>query len=142
MILDIPLVTDLQLLQKRRQELIDKRLVEANTRRFAHDYAVGDEVLRLIYRPDKMEPRAVGPYRITRVHSNGTITIELSPGVVGRINIRRVKPNTDERRGCIEPMSKLRLTSAVSLFLFCSQNEINGSHHSGCLPELFTKTGV
>jgi hypothetical protein len=67
------------------------------TRRGQHETVrsrleVGDEVLRLVYRPDKMEPRAVGPYRITRVHSNGTITIELSPGVVERINIRRVKP--------------------------------------------------
>jgi hypothetical protein len=33
----------------------------------------------------------MGPYRITRVHSNGTITIELSPGVVERTNIRRAE---------------------------------------------------
>jgi transposase InsO family protein len=92
MVLNIPLVTDLQQLQKRRQELIDKRLIEANTKRFAHDYAVGDEVLRLAYRPDKLEPRAFGPYTITRVHTNGTLSIEVSPGVVERINIRRVKP--------------------------------------------------
>jgi transposase InsO family protein len=92
MILNIPLVTDLQQLQKRRQELIDKRLIEANTKRFAYDYAVGDEVLRLVYRPDKLEPRAIGPYTIVRVHTNGTLSIEVSPGVVERINIRRVKP--------------------------------------------------
>jgi hypothetical protein len=79
MVLNIPLVTDLQQLQKRRQELIDKRLIEANTKRFAHDYAVGDEVLRLAYRPDKLEPRAFGPYTITRVHTNGTLSIEVSP---------------------------------------------------------------
>jgi transposase InsO family protein len=91
-ILNIPMITDLQQLQKRRQELIDRRLIEANNRRFAHDYAVGDEVLRLVYRPDKLEPRAVGPYSITRVHTNGTLSIEVSPGVVERINIRRVKP--------------------------------------------------
>jgi hypothetical protein len=65
MILNIPMITDLQQLQKRRQELIDRRLIDANNRRFAHDYAVGDEVLRLVYQPDKLEPRAVGPYPIT-----------------------------------------------------------------------------
>ena len=92
MILNLPLVTDLQQLQKRRQEIIDKTLLSANTKRFSYDYAVGDEVLRLVYRPDKLEPRAVGPYTITQVHTNGTLSIELSPGVVERINIRRVKP--------------------------------------------------
>jgi transposase InsO family protein len=92
MILNLPLVTDLQQLQKRRQEIIDKTLLSANTKRFSYDYAVGDEVLRLVYRPDILEPRAVGPYTITQVHTNGTLSIELSPGVVERINIRRVKP--------------------------------------------------
>jgi hypothetical protein len=92
MILNIPLITDLQQLQKRRQELIDKRLIEANAKRFAYDYAVGEKVLRLAYHPDKLDPRAVGPYTITQVHANGTLTIEISPCVVERINIRRVKP--------------------------------------------------
>jgi hypothetical protein len=92
MILHIPLVTDLQQLQKRRQELIDQRLLSANTKRFSYDYAIGDEVLKLIYQPDKLEARATGPFPITRVHTNGTVTIETSPGVVERINIRRIKP--------------------------------------------------
>jgi transposase InsO family protein len=92
MILNIPLVTDLQQLQKRRQDLIDKRLIEANTKRFSYDYAVGDQVLRLQYRPDKLEPRAVGPYTITRVHANGTVSIAVSPGVIERVNLRRIKP--------------------------------------------------
>jgi transposase InsO family protein len=92
MILNIPLVTDLQLLQRRRQELIDRRLLIANARRFSKDYTIGDEVLKLTYQPDKLEPRAIGPFRIVRVHTNGTVTLETSPGVVERINIRRVKP--------------------------------------------------
>jgi hypothetical protein len=70
MILNISLVTDLQQLQKRRQELIDQRLIEANTKRFAYDYATGDEVLRLVCHPDKLEPRT-RPYTITRIHTNG-----------------------------------------------------------------------
>jgi hypothetical protein len=92
MILNIPLVTDLQQLQKRRQALIDRRLLTANTKRFSCDYAIGDEVLKLTHQPDKLEPRAIGPFPITRVHANGTVTIETSPGVVERINIRRLKP--------------------------------------------------
>jgi transposase InsO family protein len=92
MILNIPLVTDFQQLQKRRQDLIDKRLLLANAKRYSRDYAMGDEVRKLVYQPDKLDPRATGPYRIDRVHTNGTVTIEISPGVLERINIRRVKP--------------------------------------------------
>ncbi|KAG7350439.1 hypothetical protein IV203_009799 [Nitzschia inconspicua] len=92
MILNIPLITDLQQLQKRRQQLVDQRLILANTKRFSYDYAIGDEVLKLTYNPDKLQPRATGPYKIIRVHQNGTLSIQLSPGVVERINIRRVKP--------------------------------------------------
>ena len=92
MILNIPLVTDLQQLQRRRQELIDQRLLVANTKRYSYDYAVGDEVLKLTPLPDKLEPRATGPFPIVRVHANGTVTITTSPGVEERINIRRLKP--------------------------------------------------
>jgi transposase InsO family protein len=92
MILNLPLVTDLQQLQKRRQEIIDRRLLEANNKRFSHDYAIGEEVLKLTYHPDKLEPRATGPFPIARVHANGTVTIVTSPGVVERIHIRRLKP--------------------------------------------------
>ncbi|KAG7342242.1 hypothetical protein IV203_007334 [Nitzschia inconspicua] len=92
MILNIPLITDLQQLQKRRQALIDQRLIAANTKRFSYDYAIGDKVLKLVYNPGKLEPRAKGPYSITRVHANGTLSIQLAPGVIERINMRRVKP--------------------------------------------------
>ena len=33
-----------------------------------------------------------GPYVITEVHVNGTITIQLGPNVTERINIRQVIP--------------------------------------------------
>ncbi|KAG7340303.1 integrase core domain containing protein [Nitzschia inconspicua] len=95
MILNIPLVTDLQLLQKRRQTLIDQRLIEANTKRFSYDYAIGDKVLKLVYKPGKLEPRAIGPFEVIRVHQNGTLSIQLSAGVIERINVRRVKPYHD-----------------------------------------------
>jgi hypothetical protein len=68
MFLNTPFVTDLQQLQRHHQELIDQRLIAANTKRFSHDYAIGDEVLKLSYKPDKLEPRATGPFIVTRVH--------------------------------------------------------------------------
>mmetsp|Transcript_89531 Transcript_89531/g.175229 ORF Transcript_89531/g.175229 Transcript_89531/m.175229 type:complete len:1053 (-) Transcript_89531:4218-7376(-) len=92
MFLDIPLITDLVAIHQNRQHLIDQRLIAANRKRFSYDYAVGEEVLKLVYRPDKLEARAEGPYPIERVHTNGTLTIRLNPRVIERINIRRVKP--------------------------------------------------
>jgi hypothetical protein len=91
MILNIPLITDLEQLQKRRQRLIDQRLIAANTKRFSYVYQIGDEVLKLVYKPNKLEPQAVGPYPIQRVHANGTLTIQLNPGVVEQISLMRVK---------------------------------------------------
>ena len=48
MLLDIPLIADLATIRGNRQQLIDRRLIEANRKRFAHDYQPGDEVLRLV----------------------------------------------------------------------------------------------
>lgn len=92
MILNIPLNTDLQLLRQRRQQLIDDRLILANRRRFSYDYQVGQEVLKIVYNPDKLQARAIGPYVIEQVHANGTLTIRLNPTTIERISLRRVKP--------------------------------------------------
>jgi hypothetical protein len=35
--------------------------------------AIGDEVLKLIYQPTKLAPRAIALFRIERVHTNGTL---------------------------------------------------------------------
>ncbi len=50
-ILNIPLVTNLELLRERRQQHIDQRLITANAKRFSYDYQVGDEILKLAYMP-------------------------------------------------------------------------------------------
>jgi hypothetical protein len=92
MVLDPPLVTDLRLIQEHRQQLIDDRRIAANRCCFSYDFNVGDEVLKLIYKPDKLQPRATGPYRVERVHTNGTLTIRLSPTTMERISLRRDKP--------------------------------------------------
>ncbi len=91
-VLDLPLIADLQLIQERHQQLIDERLIKANRRCFSHDYAIGDEVLKLEFKPKKLQPRATGPYRVVQVHANGTVTIRLTPHTIERISIRRIKP--------------------------------------------------
>ena len=92
MVLDIPLIADWQLIQQHRQQLIDSRLIAANRKRFSYDYHIGDEVLKLTFKPDKLSTRANGPYRIETVHTNGTVTIRLNPQTIERISIRRIKP--------------------------------------------------
>ena len=92
MILDLPVVADLNLIRERKQQLIDERLITANRKRFSYDYHVGDEIMKLIYKPDKLQPRAEGPYPIVQVHTNGTVTIQKAPYLIERINIRRIKP--------------------------------------------------
>ena len=92
MILDIPVIADWNLIREHRQQLIDQRLIAANRKRFAYDYHIGDEVLKLTYNSKKLEQRAVGPYRILEVHTNGTVTIRLNHHTMERISIRRIKP--------------------------------------------------
>ena len=91
-ILDIPIIADLQLIQEQWQQLIDDWLIIANRKWFSYDYAIGEEVLKLVYHPNKLEPRAIGPYRIEWVHANGTLTIWLSPTTIERISLRQVCP--------------------------------------------------
>ena len=92
MLLNIPFQADLYALQKRRQLLIDRNLLRANNKRRAHDYQPGEKVLMLDDKADKLDPPAIGPYPITKVHTNGTVTLRIKPNVIKRINIRRIKP--------------------------------------------------
>jgi len=92
MVLNIPLVADLNLIREKHQHLIDQRLIVNNRKRFTHDYQPNHEVLKLVYEPGKLEPRAVGPYRITAVHTNGTVTIAIPPHMTEHISLRNIKP--------------------------------------------------
>ena len=74
-VLDIPFIADWEFIRKHRQQLVDRRLIQANKRRFSYDYHIGDRVLKLAYEPNKMQPRAMGPFSIETVHANGTVTI-------------------------------------------------------------------
>ncbi|CAB9529899.1 unknown protein [Seminavis robusta] len=94
MFLDIPIYADILAVQRHRQSLVDKRLLRANAKRISYDYAVDDLVYKRAYLglSDKLKPTASGPYRVSRVHTNGNVTIQLSPHQFERLNIRRVFP--------------------------------------------------
>ncbi|CAB9531878.1 hypothetical protein (Partial), partial [Seminavis robusta] len=80
--------------QRHRQSLVDKHLLRANAKRISYDYAVDDLVYKRAYLglSDKLKPTASGPYRVSRVHTNGNITIQLSAHQFERLNIRREFP--------------------------------------------------
>ena len=94
MLLDFPYLPDFMMLRDRRQALIDYNLRRENNRRRTYDYHVGDQVLEIL---DK-EKRATlglatkGPFVIQQVHTNGTVTIQRSPLVSERVNIRNIRP--------------------------------------------------
>ena len=94
MLLDIPLIADIQTLTQARQAQIDYRLLRANKKRRPVDFRVGHQVY--LARPrkpgDKLQPLFTGPHEITRVHANGTVTLRRSPNLMERVNIRRIKP--------------------------------------------------
>ena len=90
--MNIPLVADWQAIAARREQLVNDNLPRANKKRRQYDYASGQKVLKMVHDPTKLGVRTSGPYTIERVHVNGTITIQLRPGISERINIRRVIP--------------------------------------------------
>jgi transposase InsO family protein len=100
MFMDIPLIADIIAIRNNRQLLVDKRLIRANAKRIRHDYAVNDLVWKREYLgfSDKLKPTVSGPYPITRVHTNGTVTILLSANIQERINIRRIRPKFPRKK--------------------------------------------
>ena len=92
MLLNVSLLVNMLEIRARRQVKVDRDLMRANARRTAFDYKQGENVLKKVHNPKKLEQLWDGPYPIERVHVNGNVTIALKPGVLERINIRRVKP--------------------------------------------------
>ena len=92
MLLNIPVVIDLVSLQQHRQFVINENLRRENSRRKEFDYRVNGEVLIKAHKPNKLDRRYEGPYRITNVYTNGTVEIQRTPLVYERINIRRLVP--------------------------------------------------
>ena len=92
MFLNIPLMADWQMLNAKREHLVNENLRRANLKRRRFDYAVNQKVLKKLHAPTKMGEMYEGPYNIEQIHVNGNVTMQLRPGVTERINIRRIIP--------------------------------------------------
>ena len=91
MFLDVPILADLQALHDRRSQLVQRNLALMNRQRIRHDFQPGQQVAVKDI-TTKLGPRSLGPFIITQVHTNGTVTIQRLPGVTERINIQRLIP--------------------------------------------------
>ena len=93
MLLNIPIVADTISVSENRQLQTDLRLQRENARRSHFDYQVGGFVFikNHFSSSDKLKPAWIGPFKILRVHSNGTLTIQRGQ-IHERLSIRRCKP--------------------------------------------------
>ena len=115
MLIDVPVQADLRAIRARRQLRVDADLRRANARRYDFDYQPGQSVLIKRHEFTKLGERWDGPYPVQRSHVNGTLTLEFRPGLTKRVNIRRIKPFTQD--GFRPPWSGRSVTIAALSYL-------------------------
>ena len=93
MLLDVPFIADWEAVRENRKLLVNENLRRTNQKRRRFDYQPGQQVL--VRRPGilrKLNKRFDGPFDIAKVHVNGNVTINRSPHIIERLNIKRIKP--------------------------------------------------
>ncbi len=88
MFLNIHLIADWHTITQRREHLINEKLMRENQNRRGYNYAPQQMVLEKKWKPKISGKQTSGPYKIVQVHVNGTVTIQLRPGLTERINTR------------------------------------------------------
>ncbi len=88
MILNIHLIADWHAITQRREHLIHEKLMRENQKRRGYNYAQQQMVLKKKCKPKKSGGKTSGLYKIVQVHVNGTVTIQLRPGLTEKNNIR------------------------------------------------------
>ena len=92
MFLNIPLIADWHAITLRREHLINENLTRDYQKRRRYNYLPQQCILKKCWKPRKLDERTSGPCRVLQTHVNGTVTIELRPGVSERLNIQRIIP--------------------------------------------------
>jgi hypothetical protein len=90
MFLNVLLIADWQAIACTCEHHVDENLRLANRKRRQFDYALGQQVLKIVHDPTKLGVRMEGPYTIECIHVNGNLTILLHEGTTEHINICRV----------------------------------------------------
>ena len=101
MILPVAYIANWENLVNKNQARINKYTDIKNDRRVDYDYNVGDTVyIEYDTLMRKLNNPRHGPYTITRVHVNGTVTLDMGPDKEpDRLNIRRLSPANEPNQG-------------------------------------------
>ena len=91
MIFNIKHVADWEAIKQRKQKIINQNNARENKKRLKHNYNVNDMVLLERHDAREYESPYLGPFKITEVYTNGTVTIKKG-AVYERVNIRRLVP--------------------------------------------------
>jgi len=92
MILPITCVTNWEIIRNKKQLRIQHNNFLENKRRRPFSYTPNMEIMLNDPAGVKLSSKCKGPFTISKVYSNGTVTICLKPNVLQRVNIRRIKP--------------------------------------------------
>lgn len=93
MFLPVESPVDWEKLKDRKQRAIARSNKRENSKRIEHEYKPGDWVT--ILKPGilrKMTVPRMGPFKVVKHHTNGTLTYEKAPFDTDRVNIRRCEP--------------------------------------------------
>ena len=92
MIFNLKSIIDWRTITARKQKQVIKDNLRENKGRIDHEYSIGDKIyLRPSGVQRKLEIQNKGPYRITHVHANGTVRLQMGIKNI-KVNIRRIEP--------------------------------------------------
>ena len=91
MILNVKHEANWEYIRARKQKIIEKNNKSENSKRIAHQYTVGDQVLLRRGTENKYETPYQGPYTILKINDNGTVRMMVK-NVEDTYNIRRLTP--------------------------------------------------
>ena len=94
MIFNINHTANWEYIRARKQALIRKNNIAENSKRIDHAYKIGDRVMLRKGTENKQEQPYSGPHVIRKIHTNGTVRLQMG-AVVDTVNIRRLTPYKD-----------------------------------------------
>ena len=92
MLMDVPLVADLEAIRGRQQQWIDDHLRRTNKGRVDCNCHAGEKVKLQGWDPVKLEGRFRGQCENKQVFTNGTVKLQLEPEVQRAFNTRKMQP--------------------------------------------------
>ena len=92
MMLPIQSIANWETICLKKQQQIHRNNYRENLKRKSFDWQPNMEVLVEEPARNKISPKVRGPYKISKVHTNGTVTLEIKNNIFQRLNIRRIKP--------------------------------------------------